>query len=120
MVQVVKNPPSNSGEADLTLGWGTKIPHTREQLSPLTETTEPASSGAFAPQQKRSHMLQRRPDAAKKNVFNVFENANVDRANTMHKKLKTKPFFDHRALILANPMECFCRCCLAVKPHPAL
>ena len=63
---VVKNPPSNAGEADLILGWGTKIPHAREQLNPLTTTADPASSGAFAPQQRRSHLPQLRPDAAKK------------------------------------------------------
>ena len=39
---VVKNPPSNAGDAGLIPGWGTKIPHAAGQLSPHTVTTEPA------------------------------------------------------------------------------
>ena len=31
---VVKNPPSNAGDAGSTTGWGTKIPHAMEKLSP--------------------------------------------------------------------------------------
>ena len=31
---VVKNPPSNAGDAGLIPGWGTKIPHAAGQLSP--------------------------------------------------------------------------------------
>ena len=42
----VKNPPSYSGDTDLILGQGTKIPHAAGQLSPCTATTEPAHSGA--------------------------------------------------------------------------
>ena len=30
---VVKNPPCNIGDADLIPGWGTRIPHTAEQLN---------------------------------------------------------------------------------------
>ena len=37
---VVKNPPSNAGEAGSIPGRGTKIPHTVGQLSPCTTTTE--------------------------------------------------------------------------------
>ena len=39
---VVKNPPSNSGNAGLTPGWKTKIPHAAGQLCSPTTTTEPA------------------------------------------------------------------------------
>ena len=38
---VVKNPPSNAGDAGLIPGQGTKIPHAAGQLSPLAATTEP-------------------------------------------------------------------------------
>ena len=38
---VVKNPPSNAGDAGSTPGQGTKIPHTAGQLSPRATTTEP-------------------------------------------------------------------------------
>ena len=37
---VVKNPPSNSGDAGPVPGQGTKIPHAVGQLSPCTTTTE--------------------------------------------------------------------------------
>ena len=37
---VVKNLSSNSRDAGLILGWGTKIPHASRQLSPLTATEE--------------------------------------------------------------------------------
>ena len=37
---MVKNPPSNSGEAGLIPGWGTKIPHVAGQLSLYTTTRE--------------------------------------------------------------------------------
>ena len=39
---VVKNPPSNAGDAGSIPGWGTKIPHAVGQLSLHTTTTEPA------------------------------------------------------------------------------
>ena len=39
---VVKNPPSNAGDAGSIPGWGTKIPHAMEQLSLHAATTEPA------------------------------------------------------------------------------
>ena len=39
---VVKNPPSNAGEASSIPGWETQIPLAREQLSPYAATTEPA------------------------------------------------------------------------------
>ena len=39
---VVKNPPSNAGNAGLIPGWGTKILHVTGQLSPCATTTEPA------------------------------------------------------------------------------
>ena len=83
---VVKNLPCNAGDTGLIPGWGNKIPHTAEQLSPHITTTESSGSRAHVQQlespwdttresmhhsrrphrtQHRSHMLQRRPDAAK-------------------------------------------------------
>ena len=38
---VVKNPPRIAGEAGLTPGRGTKIPHAAEQLGPLATPREP-------------------------------------------------------------------------------
>ena len=38
---VVKNLPSNAGDAGLIPGWGTKIPHAVGQLSPSATTMEP-------------------------------------------------------------------------------
>ena len=37
---VVKNLPSNAGDAGSIPGQGTKIPQTKEQLSPCTTTRE--------------------------------------------------------------------------------
>ena len=37
---VVKNPPSNAGDAGSIPGQGPKIPHAAGQLSPHTTTTE--------------------------------------------------------------------------------
>ena len=37
---VVKNPPSNAGDAGSIPGWGTKIPHATGQLSPCAATRE--------------------------------------------------------------------------------
>ena len=39
---VVKNPPSNAGEASSIPGRGTKIPHVARQLSPRAITAKPA------------------------------------------------------------------------------
>ena len=39
---VVKNPPSNAGDAGSIPGRGTKIPQAAEQLSPCATTTGPA------------------------------------------------------------------------------
>ena len=38
---MVKNLPSNAGDAGLIPGRGTKIPHAAGQLSPHAATTEP-------------------------------------------------------------------------------
>ena len=38
---VVKNPPCNAGDTGSILGWGTKILHATEQLSPRAASTEP-------------------------------------------------------------------------------
>ena len=66
---MVKNPPSNAGEAGSIPGWGIKIPHAAGQLSPRTtitelarlnerahvpQTTEPTRPGACTPQLERS------------------------------------------------------------------
>ena len=53
---VVKNPPSNAGDASSIPGRGTKIPYAAGQLS--------LCSGACTPQQ-RFRVLQLRPDPAK-------------------------------------------------------
>ena len=47
---VVQNLPSNAGDTGSISGWGAKIPHAVGQLSPRAATTEPARSGAHAPQ----------------------------------------------------------------------
>ena len=50
---VVKKLPSSAGDTGLIPGQGTKIPHATGQLSLWVATTEPAGSGAHAPQLKR-------------------------------------------------------------------
>ena len=40
VVQWLKNPPSNAGDAGLIPGQGTKIPNAARQLSPHAATTE--------------------------------------------------------------------------------
>ena len=67
---VVKNPPSNAGDAGSIPGWGAKIPHAAGQLSPratttelghlnerarVLQTTEPTHSGARAAQLEREN-----------------------------------------------------------------
>ena len=39
---MVKNTPSDAGDAGSIPGWGTKLPHATGQLSPRAATTEPA------------------------------------------------------------------------------
>ena len=39
---VVKNPPSNAGDAGSIPGRGSKVTHAMGQLSPCATTTEPA------------------------------------------------------------------------------
>ena len=51
---VVKNQPSNTGDAGSIPGRETNIPHAVGQLSPCASTTEPAHSRAHAPQLDRS------------------------------------------------------------------
>ena len=51
---VVKNLPSNAGDAGSIPGQGTKVPHVAGQLSLRTATTEPSHFGAHAPQLERS------------------------------------------------------------------
>ena len=63
---VVKNLPSNAGDAGLIPRWGTKTPHATGQLSPRTATTEPTRPGARAPQQKILHASTKIPCATTK------------------------------------------------------
>ena len=49
---VVKNPPSNAGNACSSLGQGTKVPHAAGQLSSHATTTE------LRRPNKRAHELQ--------------------------------------------------------------
>ena len=51
---IVKNPPSNAGDAGSIPGQGTKIPHPSGQLNPQTTTTKPVCCS------ERTHMLQLR------------------------------------------------------------
>ena len=46
---VVKNPPSNAGDAGSIPGWGAKIPHATGQLSPCATTTQ------LTPQREREN-----------------------------------------------------------------
>ena len=41
---VVKNLPSNAGDAGSIPGWGTKIPHAEGQLTPCATTTDLSAS----------------------------------------------------------------------------
>ena len=50
---MVKNPPSSAGDTGLIRGWGIKIPHASEVLSPHTATRESVLSKACAPQQEK-------------------------------------------------------------------
>lgn len=44
MVQSLRLLASNAGRAGSIPGWGTKIPHAKEQLSPRATTREPTHS----------------------------------------------------------------------------
>ena len=46
---VVKNPPCNAGDLSSIPGWGTKILHAMEQLSPQATSTEPGSAATKDP-----------------------------------------------------------------------
>ena len=48
---MVKNPPSKAGEAGLTPGWGSKVPHAAGQLS-LHASTETRHSSPIPPPKK--------------------------------------------------------------------
>ena len=64
---MVKNPPSNAGDAGSIPGRGTKIPHAVGQLSLHAATTEPVCSGARMPQLERNpHATTKIPCAATK------------------------------------------------------
>ena len=63
---VVKNLPSNAGDAGSIPGQGTHIPCAMEQLSPCASTTEPMHPNKRScMKQWRSHIPWLRPDAAK-------------------------------------------------------
>ena len=64
---VVKNPPSNAGDAGLIPGRETKIPHAVGQLSPRATTTEPVRSGGCAPQVERSPCTATKKDPTCRN-----------------------------------------------------
>ena len=51
---VVKNTPSNVGDAGSIPGQETKIPHVAGQLSPHAATTEPMHFGVLVPQIEKS------------------------------------------------------------------
>ena len=69
---MVKNPPSNAGDADSILDQGTEIPHATGQLSPHTTTTEPACSRACTLQLEKACMPRQRPSGSKiKNKQNL-------------------------------------------------
>ena len=53
---VVKNPPSNAGDAGSIPGWGTKIPHAVGQLSPRATTTELSRLSEGARKIGRAHV----------------------------------------------------------------
>ena len=46
---VVKNPPCNAGDMGSIPGWGTKIPHAMEQISPQATSTETVSASTEDP-----------------------------------------------------------------------
>ena len=75
---VVKNPPSSAEDVDSIPGQGTKIPRIMKQLSLHVTTTEahvlepashnlslPGTTAEFMCRNKRSRVLQLRPDTAK-------------------------------------------------------
>ena len=68
---VVRNPPSNAGDAGLILGWGTKIPHASGQLSLSLKKPESLlhhnSSWAWA-LEPTSHNLRQAVRHAKEHV----------------------------------------------------
>ena len=60
---VVKNLPCNAGDGSFIPGRGTKIPHAVEQLRPRAITRESVCcTEGFCMMQRRSCVLQRRPD----------------------------------------------------------
>ena len=74
---VVKNPPSNAGDTGSNQGsipgWGTKIPHAKEQLSPRATTRGPTHSNKksqCAQAEKPSHALT--PSTTKKAILSFY------------------------------------------------
>ena len=63
---VVKNSPCNAGDTRSITGWGAKIPHAAEQLSPCAKAGEVwAATERSWMTQWRCHVPQQRPDAAR-------------------------------------------------------
>ena len=60
---MVKNPPCNAGNLGLIPGWGTKIPHAVDQLSPSATTREFVFNSERC--NERLSVMQIRPRAAK-------------------------------------------------------
>ena len=55
---MIKNSPSNAGDAGLILGQGTKIPHvTGPATKPTTETTESACEDPAQPKKKKKRNI---------------------------------------------------------------
>ena len=65
---VVKNTPSNAGDAGSIPGQGTQITYATEQMHPCSITTDPTHYGAHAPQLERSihAATERSPHSAMK------------------------------------------------------
>ena len=65
---MVKNPPSNAGDAGSIPGQGTKIPHAAGQLSPSATTTEPAHSRAIT---REAHTAQQRAYGPQRKILHA-------------------------------------------------
>ena len=81
---VVKNPPSNAGDAGSIPGRGTKIPHATGQLSLRASTREPSRCNERSRMPQRTSCVpQLRPNAAKKKPpKNKNKNKNKNRTKT--------------------------------------
>ena len=64
--QVVKNPPSNAGDADSVSGWEARIPLAMGLLSPCTTQLLSLSAPDPNATAREAQSLQLRPNTAKK------------------------------------------------------